>query len=105
MKRLLLIALLCYISISVFAQPAVPSIAIKGVVVDSLTAKSVGFVTVALQDAKLHLPIKSTLSKDDGGFEIKAPAGKTYELVFAFIGYKNKTVAVNGSSTEINIGK
>ncbi|MDB5142751.1 MAG: TonB-dependent receptor [Mucilaginibacter sp.] len=87
------------------AQGAAQPITIQGTVIDSSINKPMGFVTVALQDAKTHAGVKSSLTKDDGTFSIKAPAGNAYEMVFVFVGYKNKIVPVNGNSATINVGK
>jgi hypothetical protein len=87
------------------AQGAAQPITIQGTVIDSAINKPMGFVTVALQDAKTHTGVKSSLTKDDGTFSIKAPAGNAYEMVFVFVGYKNKIVPVNGNGATINVGK
>jgi len=105
MKKFLLIIFCSYLPVIVFAQTAPQTLAIKGVVIDSITNKPLSYVTVALWDIKTKQPIKSTLTKDDGGFELKSPAGKTYELVFSFVGYKNKTINIHETGSDLTTGK
>ena len=64
-----------------------------------------GFVTVALQNSKTHVSVKSGLTKDDGSFTLKAPSDNTYQAVFVSVGYRDKVVQVSGTNAEINIGK
>ncbi|MBB6112033.1 Outer membrane receptor proteins, mostly Fe transport [Mucilaginibacter lappiensis] len=107
MKQFLLTLLSCYISAICFAQTqnSPTNITVKGSVIDSAINKPLGYVTVALQDATTHAPVKSTLAKDDGSFELKAPDGKTYQLVVAFIGYATKILPVKLTGNEFNAGK
>lgn len=107
MKQILLILLCCYFSAFAMAQTqnSPTNITVKGAVIDSALNKPLGYVTVALQDAVTHTPVKSTLAKDDGSFEIKAPEGKTYQLVVAFIGYATKILPVKLTGSEYNAGK
>jgi outer membrane receptor protein involved in Fe transport len=107
MKQFLLTLLSCYISAICFAQTqnSPTNITVKGSVIDSALNKPLGYVTVALQDATTHTPVKSTLAKDDGSFELKAPEGKTYQLVVAFIGYATKILPVKLAGNEFNAGK
>src|SRR4051794_25580224 len=98
MKISLLALFFSLFAILAFAQtggPApTPTIAITGTVIDSANNKPMGYVTVAIQDSKTHTGVKSGLTKDDGTFKLEAPAGKTYEAVLIFVGYRNKTIAV-----------
>lgn len=107
MKQFLLTLLSCYISAICFAQTqnSPTNITVKGSVIDSALNKPLGYVTIALQDAATHTPVKSTLAKDDGSFELKAPDGKTYQLVVAFIGYATKILPVKLTGNEFNAGK
>jgi len=104
MKRLLLIVFCCCISAAVLGQAQPPPLTVKGTVIDSANNKPLGYVTVTLQDAKTNQSVKAGLSKDDGSFQLKAPADKTYRLIVASVGYKNKTVNISGSGAEINVG-
>lgn len=106
MKKILLAAFCCILSVVVFGQsdPA-PSITVKGTVIDSASNAPQGFVTVALQDAKTKTPVRSNLTKDDGSFELKAPATGSYQLAIVFIGYKNKLIDIKGGGPVISLGK
>jgi len=106
MKRFLLAAFCCIFSAAAFGQGAsAPSITVKGTVIDSATNAPEGFVTVALQNAKTKAPVKSNLTKDDGSFELKVPAGNSYQLAVVFVGYKNKLIDINGDSPVADLGK
>ncbi|WP_426668874.1 outer membrane beta-barrel protein [Mucilaginibacter sp. McL0603] len=104
--RIFLLALsFCLLSTLAIAQNAPQTITIQGTVIDSADNKPMGFVTVALQDAKTHNGVKSGLTKDDGTFALKPPANNSYEIVLVFVGYKNKTIPVNSAGNTIDIGK
>ncbi|MBS1504792.1 MAG: carboxypeptidase-like regulatory domain-containing protein, partial [Bacteroidetes bacterium] len=104
--RSLYLAVICFfLSFRALAQTAPAVISIHGTVIDSAVNKPMGFVTVALQNSKTHAGVKSVLSKDDGSFTINAPAGNSYDAVFVFIGYRNKTVSVPGSGGSGDLGK
>ncbi|MDB4920150.1 outer membrane beta-barrel family protein [Mucilaginibacter sp.] len=104
MKRLLLMALCCYLSATVLAQPAPQALTVKGTAIDSVTNKPVGYVTVALQDAMTKKSVRGGLTKDDGTFELKTVTGKAYQLTLASVGYKDKIIKITGDETEINVG-
>lgn len=105
MKNFLLAAFCCMLTVCAFGQAApVASVTVKGIVIDSATNAPQGFVTVALQDAKTKNPVKSNLTKDNGSFELKAPAGGSYQLAAVFVGYKNKLIDVKGSGPVIDLG-
>ncbi|MEN0054388.1 MAG: outer membrane beta-barrel protein [Mucilaginibacter sp.] len=107
MKQFLLILLCCCLSAFGYAQTqnAPPAITVRGTVIDSAQNKPIGYVTVALQDATTHAPVKSSLAKDNGTFELKAPQGKTYQLVIAFIGYATKVLPIKPTGNEYDAGK
>jgi hypothetical protein len=104
MKNLLLIIFCCFISIQLSAQTA-PPLTVKGVIIDSATNQPLGYVTVALLDAKTKQSVKGILTKDDGTFVLKSVTGKAYQLAFASVGYTNKVVNISGTDTVVNIGK
>lgn len=104
MKRLLLLAFCCYLSATVIAQSPVPMLTIKGIVIDSAAKQPAGYVTVALSDAKTRNPVKSTLTKDDGSFELKAAVGKPYTLTLIFVGYQSKMIQIAGNANA-DLGK
>jgi len=105
MKKILLILLGNFIFFFSIAQNTQPTITVKGSVIDSTNNQSLSYVTATLQDPKTQLSVKSTLAKDDGSFELTAPAGKPYQLVLVFVGYRNKTIPVNETGTIINLNK
>ncbi|HEY4196097.1 MAG TPA: outer membrane beta-barrel protein [Mucilaginibacter sp.] len=105
MRIFLLLLFFCLVSGLALAQTAAQNLTIQGTVIDSAINKPMGFVTVALQDAKTHAGVKSNLTKDDGTFSIKAPAGNTYEIVFVFVGYRNKIMPISGTGNTINVGR
>ena len=77
----------------------------KGSVIDSATNTALAYVTVALQDVKTKLPVKSAISKENGNFEISAPADKTYQIVLAFTGYTNKIISLTNQNSNTDLGK
>lgn len=97
-------ALCCFLSAIVLAQPSPKTLTVKGTAIDSVTNKPLGYVTVALQDAKTKKPVRGGLTKDDGTFELKSVQGKAYQLTLASVGYKTKVVKVTGDEEVINVG-
>jgi hypothetical protein len=104
MKKLLLVITCCCISILLYAQTSAKTATVKGVVIDSLTNKPLDFVTIALVDATTKAPVKSTLTKDNGSFELKNVLPKAYQLSLVYIGYRTKTIAVNANE-DVNLNK
>lgn len=96
MKKLILTALCCCMFTALFAQQAAKTITVEGAVLDSVTNKPLGFVTVSLSDATTKQPVKSALTKDDGTFLVKGLTPKAYLLSFVYIGYKPKSLPVKG---------
>ncbi len=105
MKIVLPTLLFSLILYAASGQTVKSNITVKGSIIDSVTSKPLAYVTVALQDTKTQLPVKSTLSKEDGSFEISAADNKTYLLVLAYTGYSNKTIPVTKETPVVNIGK
>jgi outer membrane receptor protein involved in Fe transport len=105
MKTFLFLLLFVSISFLSIAQNAPINLTVKGIAIDSVSKQPLGYVTVALQDAKTNTPVKSNLTKDDGSFELKAPAGKSYTLVLAFVGYQSKVLPITGANNAIDAGK
>ncbi|RFZ82339.1 TonB-dependent receptor [Mucilaginibacter terrenus] len=103
MRRLLLAAICCLLCAASFAQTS-QQITIKGIVIDSAANKPLGYATVALSDAATNAPVKSTLSKDDGSFELSNLPAKAYKLSLISIGYATKVIDVKGGIT-VNLGK
>src|SRR5207302_9839767 len=67
--------------------------------------KPLGYATVILLDAKTQQSVKGTLTRDDGSFQLKSIAGKAYQLTVVSVGYKSKTVNINGAYADIDLGK
>ncbi|ASU36219.1 Outer membrane receptor protein, mostly Fe transport [Mucilaginibacter xinganensis] len=97
-------ALCCYLSAAVLAQPAPPALTVKGTAIDSVTNKPIGYVTVALQDAVTKQSVRGGLTKDDGTFELKAITGKNYQLSLASVGYATKVIKITGNTATVNLG-
>ncbi|GAB3919457.1 outer membrane beta-barrel protein [Mucilaginibacter boryungensis] len=104
MKKFLLSLLFLLFTGLLFAQQPVKAITVKGTVIDSATNKSLGFVTISLSDAATKQPVKSSLTKDEGTFEVKNLAPKPYTLSLVYVGYKTKTLAVKGDA-DFDVGK
>jgi len=104
MKSLFLTLFFLVFSLLALAQGPAPTVTIQGTVIDSSASKPMGFVTVALQNAKTHQAIKSGLTKGDGSFSLKTTSAGPFELAVVFVGYKSKVIPVNGSS-DVSIGK
>ncbi|MBS1666461.1 MAG: carboxypeptidase regulatory-like domain-containing protein [Bacteroidetes bacterium] len=84
------LAFLVFLNIGIlFSQTSNPKINILGIVSDSSNSKPMAYVAIALLDAKTQAPIKSTLSKEDGSFEISGTVSTQVELALAFTGYSN----------------
>ncbi|QMU30920.1 outer membrane beta-barrel family protein [Adhaeribacter radiodurans] len=98
MKQFLAILFLnlgcCLFSFAQDNAPAFPVISgtVKGIIQDSLKKEPLGYVTVILLEKGKNEPVKTTLSKDDGSFEVNNLPAKPYQLALAFVGYRNKKI-------------
>jgi len=104
MKKILLAIFCCSLSILASAQTSAPTITIKGSVIDSASKQPIGYVTVALEDAKSKTTVRSNLTKDDGTFQLKGPVGN-YILALVSVGYKDKVLPLASSGDVIDMGK
>jgi len=104
MKKAWFVIFCIFMSVAALAQTASQTITVKGTVVDSITNKPLGYVTVALLD-DAHQPVKSAITKEDGSFEVKASVRTTYQLTFASVGYQGKILKLNGQNGTIDAGK
>ncbi|OKS87710.1 TonB-dependent receptor domain-containing protein [Mucilaginibacter polytrichastri] len=97
MKNTLLTCILLCLVTALHAQTAAPKGpgSIKGIVIDSAKNAPLGFATIAVIDAETKQPVKSTLTKDNGSFELSSLPLKPYLLNVISVGYSTKTVAVN----------
>lgn len=103
MKNPLLVLLFSFTVFAAFGQ-AHHTITVRGKVIDSAAQSPLGYATVALQDAATKLPVRASLTKNDGSFVLTAPAGKPYQLVVAFVGYQSKVLQVAGTDTAVDLG-
>jgi len=102
MKTIILTFLLFCMLGHASSQSVKSKIILKGNVVDSVSGKPLGFVTIALQNLKTKVFLKNVVSKEDGSFEISAADSIDYQLVFAFTGYKMKIILVTrGQSADL----
>jgi outer membrane receptor protein involved in Fe transport len=110
MKQTLLLALLCcWLACTVsFAQAPTPAPAgtIKGIVTDSATQATLGYVTVVIQEAGKPQAIKSTFTKENGSFELTGLMEKQYQLVLSYVGYKTQIISLPAfTSSTIDMGR
>src|SRR6185312_13600189 len=105
MKKLITLLIAACAWMFVAAQNIQQGLSVNGIVIDSTTNKPIGYVTVALQNAKTHTPVKNTLTNNNGSFLIQARQGNAYELVLAFIGYQTKIIRLADSVGNIDAGK
>lgn len=81
---------------------------IKGTIIDSAKNTPLGYATIAVVDAATKQPVKSTLSKDNGSFEIIGLTLRPYQLNVISVGYQTKSIAVNtlkDGATTVNVDK
>jgi hypothetical protein len=77
------------------AQPLPPKlITIKGIVLDSSTNRPIGLVTLTLTDNGTGETVRSSATKNDGAFELSAPANRAYNLSLTSVGYLPKIIPV-----------
>jgi hypothetical protein len=100
MKKIVLLLLINFCCYFTYAQTAKTKV-IKGVIIDSLKKQPMSYVTVTLQDAASGAQIRSSLTKENGTFEINGTAGIAYKLAVTFIGFKNKVVAIAADQTDL----
>jgi hypothetical protein len=89
------------------AQPLPPKlVTIKGIVLDSSTNKPIGLVTLTLTDNLTGQTVRSSVTKNDGAFELSAPANRAYNLSLTYVGYSPKTIPIppSGNPT-LDLGK
>lgn len=81
-------------------------ITITGIVIDSLSGKSIEYPTVALFTDSLKL-IKAVAGGADGKYIIEAPTGGKYILSASMIGYTNSksSITLDGTKKKVDFGK
>ena len=95
MKQSLLTLFLSLVISGLLAQTAPVKGTITGVIIDSAKNVPLGFATVALIDADTKQPIKSSLTKDNGTFQISGLALKPYTLNIISVGYRTKVIKID----------
>lgn len=81
------------------AQPSPPKlITIKGVVIDSTTGKPIGLVTLTLTNSGTGETVRSSVTKNNGAFELTAPANRAYNLSLTYVGYVSRTIPISDTS-------
>jgi len=104
LRQGLFILLSCLFFSTGFAQE-IKTYSIRGSVSDSVSKKSLDFVTVALKTID-NKPVKSALTSAKGDFSMaKVPSGK-YKLSIIYVGYKTliKDIEASGEGDVINVG-
>lgn len=108
MKKIFLMPLLIFVFCAVsFAQAPSGSLTIKGVVIDSVKASPLGYVTVGVRESGKKEAVKSTYTQDNGAFEIGGLPLKPYEVVVNYVGFKARVIQVNGAAGKpvVNLGR
>ena len=77
---------------------------IKGVVIDSAKKTPLSYVTVILKDAA-GKAVKSTLTKDDGSFQLLNLKPAPYQLSIAYVGFINKIIPIKEASGAVDAGQ
>ena len=68
---------------------------IAGVLIDSISRQPVEFATVMLLEIQSQNQVDGLTTDEKGEFKFNEVALGKYQLVFSFIGYKNKTSSIN----------
>lgn len=89
--------LIFLVALPAFAQQTNTSLLVRGQVVDASDNQSIPMATVAEQDAE-NRTVGGVVTDIDGNFAIRVK-NPNNKLVFSTIGYKTKTVAINGKQT------
>ncbi len=100
-KNLLLLTVIMLFGFITSAQTNLTKI--KGVVLDSAKARPLGYVTIVVKDAA-DKAVKSTLTTDNGSFEILSLKPGAYKISIAYIGFKAKIIPVKEASGTIDLG-
>ncbi|MDP2059661.1 MAG: carboxypeptidase-like regulatory domain-containing protein, partial [Flavobacteriaceae bacterium] len=88
-----------------YAQAPRPDFKVSGLVVDSLSGKSLPFVTIQIQNGDEI--IKRLSSDDSGNFSFVLNSSGKYDLLFHSVGYQQKKTAIisTESSSMLDFGK
>jgi len=105
-KLILPICLFLLFSANILAQkPEIEKITISGVVIDSLSGKSIEYPTIALFTDSLKL-LKAIAGGADGKFIIEAPGKGKYILSASMLGFTNSKseITLDGTSKRLDCG-
>jgi hypothetical protein len=108
MKNLFLLLFFSFVFCSFsFAQNPPGNLVIKGVVIDSVKAAPLGYVTVGVRESGKKDAVKSTYTQDNGAFEITGLPLKPYEVVVNYVGFKGRVirVAAPAGKTVVDLGR
>jgi hypothetical protein len=108
MKNIFLLLFFNFVFLSLsFAQNPAGNILIKGVVMDSLKAAPLGYVTIGVRESGKKDAVKSTYTKDNGAFEISGLPVKGYEVVVNYVGFKARVIKVapTGGKPVVDLGR
>ena len=103
MKRLIFLILYVCITSIAFAQINTKTVVVKGTIVDSIKNSPLSYITVALTDSVTKQPVKSSLSKDNGTFELAGFAPKAYILTVIAVGYQTKVIPISFKNDSVRI--
>ncbi|RYY20501.1 MAG: TonB-dependent receptor [Sphingobacteriaceae bacterium] len=101
LQRLLIIIFLLGSYCTASAQTGL--IKIKGIVQDSVKKTPLGYVTVVIKDAA-DKAVKSTLTTDNGSFEINNLKPGAYKISIAYVGFNAKIIPVKEASGTVDLG-
>jgi hypothetical protein len=110
-KLVLLIALFCFFGLYT-AKAQIASVpkhfgsTVKGMVVDSATHAALRQLTVTVYESSKILPFKTTLTNDNGAFEITELPSNLYQLTFTYFGYKSISIKLPAFTiSQIDVGQ
>jgi len=78
----------------VFAQQSVGKHTLRGLVIDSITQRPLVSITLTLKDSTSLNKVFSSITKENGSFEIVDLPLNSYRLVVAAVGYHTKVINV-----------
>jgi outer membrane receptor protein involved in Fe transport len=108
MKTFIFTILYVCLATIAFSQTTTSTATVKGVVTDSVKNAPLSYITIALTDSVTKQPVKSSLTKEDGTFELKGVPVKAYLLTVIAVGYQPKVIAISfktDSSFTVNLGQ
>jgi outer membrane receptor protein involved in Fe transport len=108
-KIILSILQVCFVisvSLSQTKFVKIPTGTIKGTIVDSVTKRGIGYVTLTVHEEGSADVIKGVFSSEQGSFEITGVPYKQLQLTITSVGYREKTVRLpTFTSSIIFVGK